>query len=275
VREILTHFFGEAPKDAGGRALTYYRESVFNLFTHYDQKARAKTLPSEVWEWPADARVRLLLGLLYSDGTVVQSRASSGGGLGARYRFKLGSKELAEGTRMLLTSMGFRVERLHVVSAEERAIKGRVTLSKEAYVVGAVDVRGVLCPDADPLYLERVLAASNPDQGNTPCWGYELLAPDFTHRIVQKIEQDGTEDVYDIEVDDHHNFVTGGAVVSNSWGTAFDINAKWNYLGARPALVGERGCVRELVEIANAQGWFWGGHYPDRKDGMHFELVQP
>jgi len=62
---------------------------------------------------------------------------------------------------------------------------------------------------------------------------------------------------------------------NHAWGTAFDINAKWNYLGARPALVGERGCVRELVEIANAQGWFWGGHYPDRKDGMHFELVQP
>jgi hypothetical protein len=59
---------------------------------------------------------------------------------------------------------------------------------------------------------------------------------------------------------------------NHAWGTAFDINARWNYLGARPALVDNKGSVRELVEIANQQGWFWGGHYPDRKDGMHFEL---
>jgi hypothetical protein len=60
---------------------------------------------------------------------------------------------------------------------------------------------------------------------------------------------------------------------SHAWGTAFDINARWNYLGAVPAIVGAPGCVRELVETANTFGFFWGGHFPQRKDGMHFELV--
>ena len=41
--------------------------------------------------------------------------------------------------------------------------------------------------------------------------------------------------------------------------------------GEVPAQVGERGCIRELVEIANAHGWFWGGHF-SRQDAMHFEL---
>jgi hypothetical protein len=60
---------------------------------------------------------------------------------------------------------------------------------------------------------------------------------------------------------------------NHAWGTAFDINRVWNLLGAQPALVGEVGCVRELVEIANRNGFFWGGHFGGgRVDGMHFEL---
>jgi hypothetical protein len=78
-------------------------------------------------------------------------------------------------------------------------------------------------------------------------------------------------------------YVRGSRVnLSNhAWGTAFDVNARWNGLGARPALVGDKGSVRELVEIANQQGFFWGGHYgclgtsSPRSDGMHFEIAVP
>jgi hypothetical protein len=61
---------------------------------------------------------------------------------------------------------------------------------------------------------------------------------------------------------------------NHSWGTAFDINVADNGLGATPALVGQPGSVRELVPIANKLGWYWGGHFASRLDGMHFELVQ-
>lgn len=60
---------------------------------------------------------------------------------------------------------------------------------------------------------------------------------------------------------------------NHSWGSAFDINAAWNGLGAEPALVGQKGCVRELVEIANQHGFYWGGHF-GTKDGMHFEVAK-
>lgn len=70
-------------------------------------------------------------------------------------------------------------------------------------------------------------------------------------------------------------FVRGSrSVLSNhAFGTAFDINAAWNQLGSLPALVGRKGSVRELVTIANDNGFFWGGHFT-RNDGMHFELTQ-
>lgn len=60
---------------------------------------------------------------------------------------------------------------------------------------------------------------------------------------------------------------------NHAWGSAFDINATWNGLGAEPALVGSKGCVRELVEIANQHGFYWGGHF-GTKDGMHFEVAK-
>lgn len=70
-------------------------------------------------------------------------------------------------------------------------------------------------------------------------------------------------------------FVRGSrSYLSNhSWGTAFDINAGWNGLGATPALVGKPGSVRKLVSLANEHGFYWGGWY-ERKDGMHFEVAR-
>lgn len=63
-------------------------------------------------------------------------------------------------------------------------------------------------------------------------------------------------------------------------GTAFDINASFNPLGVVPALVGQKGSVRNLVPIANQHGFFWGGHFGSgsgqagsRSDGMHFEVA--
>lgn len=59
---------------------------------------------------------------------------------------------------------------------------------------------------------------------------------------------------------------------NHSWGTAIDLNAWENPRGQIPVGVGARGCLRELVEIANGLGFFWGGHFSKPPDGMHFEL---
>jgi hypothetical protein len=60
---------------------------------------------------------------------------------------------------------------------------------------------------------------------------------------------------------------------NHAWGTAFDINYAWNRLHKTPALTVQLGSVRELVAIANQNGFWWGGHFGgSRIDGMHFEL---
>ncbi len=60
---------------------------------------------------------------------------------------------------------------------------------------------------------------------------------------------------------------------NHTFGTAFDINVKWNGLAKRPALVGQEGSIRKLIPIANKFGFYWGGHFR-RKDGMHFEFAK-
>ncbi len=71
-------------------------------------------------------------------------------------------------------------------------------------------------------------------------------------------------------------FIRGSRTVlsNHSYGTAIDLNAKWNPLGAQPALAGDPGCLFELVPLANRHGFYWGGHFT-RRDGMHFELARP
>jgi hypothetical protein len=62
---------------------------------------------------------------------------------------------------------------------------------------------------------------------------------------------------------------------NHAWGTAFDINARWNKIGHEPAHCGQSGSVFELVELAYQHGFFWGGHFgPHRNDGMHFEVAR-
>jgi len=60
---------------------------------------------------------------------------------------------------------------------------------------------------------------------------------------------------------------------NHAFGSAFDINARWNPLGVVPALVGKQGSVRKLVELAYEFGFYWGGYF-GRKDGMHFEVAK-
>ena len=70
-------------------------------------------------------------------------------------------------------------------------------------------------------------------------------------------------------------FVRGSrSLLSNhAFGSAFDINEGYNPFGQRPVSNGRKGCVRDLVPIANRCGFYWGGHYQSRADGMHFEIA--
>ena len=53
-------------------------------------------------------------------------------------------------------------------------------------------------------------------------------------------------------------FVRGSttSLSNHAFGSAFDINVPFNRLGARPALVGQKGSVRRLVKTAHRHGFY-------------------
>jgi peptidoglycan hydrolase-like protein with peptidoglycan-binding domain len=64
------------------------------------------------------------------------------------------------------------------------------------------------------------------------------------------------------------------ALSNHAFGSAFDINAHWNPICHPPARIGTTGSVMDLVSIANQHGFYWGGHFSSRGDGMHFEVAR-
>ncbi len=63
----------------------------------------------------------------------------------------------------------------------------------------------------------------------------------------------------------------GEAALSNhSWGNAFDVDARLYPLGK---VVVADAPIRALVPIAESLGWFWGGNFRSRADGMHWEYT--
>jgi peptidoglycan hydrolase-like protein with peptidoglycan-binding domain len=72
-------------------------------------------------------------------------------------------------------------------------------------------------------------------------------------------------------------FIRGSSTYlsNHSWATAFDINARWNPLGSSGAKRGSTGSVHEILEIAEENGFYWGGNFRGRPDPMHFELAYP
>jgi intein/homing endonuclease len=271
----LTAFFNESPKETN-ESLIYNKEKIFKQFLQFDKKARQKELPIGYEKWDKEAQISLFKGLLYSDGFVGRSKSSAKEErFSARYGFKFGSKKLTEQIRYLCILLGMRVTNIHTDKEEDGIViaGNKPCLRSERYSFFVTDYNLIIGTLSDEMYSKRISEAPQNKSYNTKCWGYEVTNPNFIHKKIKSIEADGYEKVYDITVENDHNFIVDGIVVSNSWGSAFDLNTVTNPMGSKPPIVGQPGCLRELVPMANNQGWFWGGHFKNRPDGMHFELT--
>jgi peptidoglycan hydrolase-like protein with peptidoglycan-binding domain len=71
-------------------------------------------------------------------------------------------------------------------------------------------------------------------------------------------------------------FIRGSrSTLSNhAFGTAMDLNARWNPMGTRGAPRGALGSVYELIPLANEHGFYSGLFFDSRPDPMHFEAAR-
>lgn len=114
----------------------------------------------------------------------------------------------------------------------------------------------------------------SPKSGN--CQMHRLVAPQFLATWAEWDRADLLTTVLTFNGGYNGRLVRGSQATlsSHSMGSAFDINAQWNVMGSTGALLGATGCVRELVEIAFNNGFWWGNWFKNRPDPMHFEVFK-
>ncbi len=61
---------------------------------------------------------------------------------------------------------------------------------------------------------------------------------------------------------------------NHAFGSAIDLNAKYNGYGQPQAPRGSTGSVAEIADFCADFGLYWGGWYSGNKDAMHFEAVR-
>lgn len=119
--------------------------------------------------------------------------------------------------------------------------------------------------------------AGIPGAGSTGKIQFHRLAADQMVNLWQAWENEGLIDrVLSWGGSFVPRFIRGSRTTlsNHAFASAFDINVPFNALGAIPALVGKKGSVRELVPLAHKHGFYWGGHFAGRPDGMHFEIAK-
>ena len=122
--------------------------------------------------------------------------------------------------------------------------------------------------------LKGIDCYGNPSSGNIR---FHKLAAAQLLGAMQQIEDDGLlGDLLSYGGSFVFRLIRGSTktLSNHAYGVAVDFNMKENGLGVQPALLGETGTLRRVVKIFERWGFFWGGWYRNRPDGMHFECVK-
>jgi len=209
--KIVESKFGVTPgKTFDGGTINWYSTTLANTLTDmgFSGKAHEKTVPDWVFSLPKHLRISLLRGYADSDGHY-QSDTD--------IRVEAVSKDLVEGLYYLAMTSGMRVSNIYSRhrSPPEKIGSKYVNTSRRSYRF-SFNLKEENRPT-----LVRCHSTNTPDIG-----------PNFFAASVKKVESVGVEDVYDIEVEDTHNFIADGVVVHNSGGAVMArFDEEWYFCG--------------------------------------------
>jgi len=270
VLELLQRNFKSVR--SSDKALFLYTKEDFMRFSHLDLNAYNKHIPEEVFLASFEQKIAFLIGLIYSDGHVAKSPNKRNNTIyTVKYGYKTVSKQLILDIKLLCSLVGIKTSNISTAPPKDVEICGVKTHQKEHYSMYMVDYNKIISLAFDAEYHYRQTNATKLKTYNTKCWGYQTLGENFTIESVVSVNNIGNESVYDIEVEDNHNFIVNGVVVSNSWGTAIDLDPERNQLRedhttARFA----REEYRDMIDIFEKYNWVSLGRLHDM-DWMHFE----
>ena len=159
-----------------------------------------------------------------------------------------------------------------VTDAQRNAVLGMLT-----YVAAPTDSNPEAVHITNNFVAENTGHANIPQLSAHPIAMHKLAVPQF-EAWFQAIEVKGLSDrVIGFAGCWVPRFVRGSRtrLSNHAWGSAIDFAVPYNKRGHQPALLGQKGCVRELAEFCYDFGIFWGGAYQHcQLDGMHWEIFK-
>ncbi len=186
--------------------------AISQLFAALDlnKPAKQKRIPSWVFSLPRSQKLRLLRGLLDSDGTVNKKGHAV---------FSSASKMLVEDVKHLIDSLGFVSTHIRSKRVANR-FKNARTLFSTIYEVEFGDPLKVLREiGSECTEHRRRLDRQQRKYAMEHKRDFHLGAMDFDHfalNPVLSIIPKGTAEVFDLQIEDSHNFVANNIVVHNS-----------------------------------------------------------
>jgi geranylgeranyl pyrophosphate synthase len=174
------------------------------------KSASTKKIPEWIFTLPEKQKRAMVRGYLDSDGTVTKN---------GFVIFSSASRELIEGLKLLLDSMGMTtgvirrrtVKNLWKISKKKKSVIWSISLSNPREVLKKIGTERID-------YKKRML---NAPKGREFIFAHVYPRPpiDMEHLrfdTVKRIEKVGVEPVYDIMVENAHNFIAENIVVHNS-----------------------------------------------------------
>jgi hypothetical protein len=268
AEKLFDNYFGSENIKKNEKQFIINKRDIWERFLPYNKKSFDKDIPTEVWSSTIDQQRSFIRGYLYTDGCIIKSSRA------VKHSFKCASYNLMLNLRLLLSLHGFRNSKLDKRNGGETEICGVKCNRRDGWMFTSVDTNNIFTCVEDIMYFDRVKDSKH-NKGTSHCMGYEELFPDFIYKSVKDVKylEKGLVDVFDIEVEDTHNFIVDGMVVSNSWGAAVDIDPDRNQLkwGKDKAFLA-RPEYEPFWKIVEAEGWTSLGKARNI-DFMHFQAA--
>lgn len=211
------YYISNAEEIIGRAAKRYNNRTVYFGNTDYVRKiqelgfagnAHTKRVPEWIYQLPEEKKLAILRGILDSDGSVNKQ---------GRAQFIFCNRELTIDCWQLCLSCGLQVTNVRTRSYIAKLPNGkRINATTHTFLVSrAEDV--VRIGTHTPAYRTKIEQNLGKPYRNLKLFSSDgVWHEDFQYSVVQSVIPQQIVPVYDIEVEDNHNFIADGIVVHNS-----------------------------------------------------------
>lgn len=210
-REVFGYELRDYKTSKGTLTCCSYKVAWLLKELGFHKKAIEKDVPEWIFQLPEKEKLAFIRGFLDSDGWVSKNGHAC---------FASSSKKLIADLKLLLDGLGFTSGNLTTrivknnwkISVKKESVLWQVVVSNPEDILNRIGTEKVLYKKRLEKVLSRYQKFDFSEHFPNPLINLEK----FRFDRVKEIKPDGSEDVYDIMIEDSHNFIANNIIVHNS-----------------------------------------------------------